>query len=221
MRPDVSDVEIEVRLKFESRDYTPAQLATRIQDVESLLKLLISPRTILSGRPISATGTPIRGGFHRKGFAARRQGVTTSATRGSGYYSIRAGTGKWQQFGQKRRAKITVESASLHSPFEITLLVSYVSSVVLTRFARLIPALIEIKNSWHASQVLGAESKAKIAAANLDTKIINKLAEDIGNIDLDKYSKLKKDHPSKMIVNGAVRALTDLDSAEVRKRDKS
>ncbi|MDQ0923325.1 hypothetical protein QF038_001833 [Pseudarthrobacter sp. W1I19] len=213
----VSDTEIEVRLKFVSRDYTPVQLATRIQDVDSLVKLLVSPRAILNGRPVPANPARRAAGSLRGRGVARRQ-VITSSVRGHGSYSIRAGAGKWTPFGLKRGAKITVESVSLHSPLEITLLVTYVTANVLARFGRLIPKLIEIKNSWHGSQVIAAESRTKIAAANLDTQIINKLAEDVGNIDLDKYGKLKKDHPSKRIVNGAVRALTDLDSAEVRQR---
>jgi hypothetical protein len=213
----VSDVEIEVRMRFISRDYTPAQLATRIEDVDSLLRLLISPRVILSGRPPSglakAAGTVV---IHT-GRTTRRGSAFRSATRASGYYALRSGLSR-SSYSPRRGATITVESASLHSPFEITLVVLGVGAGVLTRFSGLIPKLIEMKNSWHESQVVGAESKAKIAEANLKTTVLNKLSEDVGGINLDRYDKLKDDHPSKKIVKGAVRALTELDSAEVRKR---
>lgn len=218
VQPEVEDyVEIEVNLKFVSRDYTPEQLATRIQDVDALMKLLIYPRTVLNGKPLPGKArNPIRGFHGRSSAAGRRQIVVDSVT------------GRYTNFGRNtsrstvspRAVKISVETVSLNSPLEITLLVTLVAGTVLTRFTKIMPKLIDIKNSWHASQVVAAESKARIDRARLASQFINQVAQEVGNVNLDKFAELDDKHESKMIVMGAVRALTDLESAEAHKNEK-
>ncbi|MDQ0672951.1 hypothetical protein QFZ36_000512 [Pseudarthrobacter siccitolerans] len=209
----VSNNQIEVRLLFNSRDYTLSQLAGRIRDVESLMTLLLQGRNILRPRrPITPRQSGIRRVVAKRASRANLEHLKGFKIITRNFRGIVVNT---RAYGTMPDVEVRVETVSLSSPLEIVLLVSG-PIAVLTAIAKLLPKFIEVKNAWNNSRILRAESNLAVERLKLESEIVKLYASEVEGIDLENYAKLKNDHPSKQIVKGAVKALSNLDKAEVR-----
>lgn len=211
--PEVVEYQVQVHLKFESGDYSLPRLTERLQDVEALMKLLLRPKSTLSP-PRKSAGILRR---PRLGLVGR----TFQTSRRTGDYIVSIRDGSSGRFYTKyfptgtSNVRIQVESISLHSPLELVLLISG-GAVMIGRFVKLLPLIIQAKNDWNESRVRRAESNVALERLNLESAVLKVITSEVEEINLDGYASLKDDHPSKKVVKGAIRALSNLDKAEVR-----
>lgn len=222
----VSGYQVEVTLLFESKDYTLAQLAQRIQDIESLMELILHTKPVLNPRPPMSS--------KRRTTLARvieRSAISATHTRRVAYpISFKTGTIGARRFFQnssgrftttayaRSATKIRIETVSLRSPLEIVLLVTGGTAAALLPLIKLLPLMIKVKNDWDESRVTRARANLEVEKLKLERAVVKLCAEELENIDMEKYFALPDDHPSKKIVKGGIRALSNVEKAEVRKQ---
>jgi hypothetical protein len=217
----VSGSQVKVRLLFESKNYTLAQLAERLQDVEALMELTLHAKKVLNPKPpiSSKRRAAIMGLIEKGGFSARgRRALSISARTGaigvSRYFPSARSTPATYA---RSVTRIRIETVSLHSPLELVLLVTGGSAAALLPLMKLLPLMIKIKNDWNESRVTRAKSDLEVERLKLERCVVKLCADELEKIDMEKYFALPDDHPSKKIVKGGVRALSNLDKAEARK----
>jgi hypothetical protein len=219
----ISGHQVEVRLLFESKDYTLAQLAQRIQDVESLIELILHAKKVLNPRP------PMSGRQRNALIQVIEKGTTSAIRSRAVPSSVRTGvvgarryfknsSGRFTTTVYARSAtKVRVETVSLHSPLEIVLIITGGTAAAILPLMKLVPLMIKVKNQWNESRVTRAKANLEVEKLKLEMGVVKLCAEEIEKIDVATYFGLPEDHPSKMIVKGGVRALSNLDKAEVKK----
>jgi hypothetical protein len=204
---------LELTLLFESRDYTLGQLRTRLEDVEALTSLLTSSSAVFMSDKRRAG---IQGVLQRHGSPGRslRPYAIISkrillAASGRKVFTEKALRGKYVP------TTIKVETVSLHSPLELFLVITGSLAVIKT-VTKLMPKLIAIKNDWNESRVIRAKSDLEVERLRLERDVLKLYADEFGKVDPDAFFSLPEDHPSRVVVKRAVRALSQLDKADIK-----
>lgn len=203
----VSNEVIQVRLRFESRNYDLASLARRIQDVEALMNFLLAPKLVLNG---SDKLTSVR--ERQSIFRSRNTRATQARALGPMAYKVAN-----RHIRSLTRSRVDVERVSLNSPLEIIMTVS-AGAAALGGVVALLPKMIDVKNKWNDSRVQRAESNIQVDRIELERRITQMVSEQIDAIDPNTYFSLPADHPSKQIVRSGIRALSSLDEAEAEEK---
>lgn len=209
----VSENQIQVRLLFESTDYTLRQLTARLESVQALMDLLLQPKAVLN--PGRTRRSQMDVGNKARRMTVRRIVRATS----KGYRitrHIQRSAGHGLRNTVDTRPQIRVETVSLHSPLEIVTTISATAAAIGTVIA-LLPKMINVKNKWNDSRVVRADANLKIEQLKLEQAVVKLVASEVEKIELDTYFALPDDHPSKKIVKRSIKALSALDKAEVRR----
>ncbi|OAE01871.1 hypothetical protein A6A22_10920 [Arthrobacter sp. OY3WO11] len=187
-----ADHRLELKLKFESRDYTLPQLRRRLQDVEALLIVLLADRTLL----------PLSSGKRAITYRPRTRRYVND-----------------QALVQEQQAEllkgVTIEKVSLSSPLEILAVVTASASAV-AAVIKLMPRIIAIKNEWNESRVQRAESNLKIDRIMLERKLVKVLSDETDKLSETRYLEAGPSNPTKKLVKAAARAIGQLDDAETK-----
>jgi hypothetical protein len=216
----VSANQIEVRLLFESRDYTLPQLTDRLQDVDALMNLLLQSKAVLNPRrPVSKKRQSQMSRLVAKRTTSARKIARAFPDAFKGFKVTRHIRGfgpRSFRYVMPPSTQVRVETVSLSSPLEIVLLITG-PVAVLTAVAKLLPKVIKIKNDWNESRVVRAESNLKIERLKLEQEVVKLVAAEVEKVDMDTYFALPENHPSKKVVKRSTQALSALDKADVRK----